>query len=171
MDRQAMIQRLSALLVLAGMVAVIATVLGFEHIGGYIPCKLCLEQRIPYYTAIPVALFGAISLMRGWPQFLGRGSLAIVGLLMLWTMGLGIYHSGVEWAWWPGPTDCGAVADGISGDVSDLLRDLTAKRPPSCDQAAGRFLGLSFAGWNVLVSLGLALVAFRGAHARVPGRR
>jgi len=31
-----------------------------------------------------------------------------------------------------------------------------------CDDANWRFLGLSFAGWNVLVSLGLALVALWG---------
>ncbi|WP_375198209.1 disulfide bond formation protein B, partial [Sphingobium sp.] len=37
------------------------------------------------------------------------------------------------------------------------------KRPPSCTEAAGRFLGLSFAGWNVIASLALALVAFRAA--------
>ena len=35
-----------ALVVAPGMVAIIASVLAFQHIGGYIPCALCLEQRI-----------------------------------------------------------------------------------------------------------------------------
>jgi disulfide bond formation protein DsbB len=35
-----------------------------------------------------------------------------------------------------------------------------------CDEAAVRFLGLSFAGWNVLVSLFTAAVAFWGFAAR-----
>jgi disulfide bond formation protein DsbB len=151
---------------LIAMIAVIATVQGFEHIGGYIPCKLCLAQREPYYAAMPVALVAVISAAWRWPPFLARGLLAIVGLLMVYTMALGIYHSGVEWAWWAGPTDCGAAANGISSDVNDLLGDLTAKHPPSCDKAAGRFLGISFAGWNVVASLALALVAFRGALGR-----
>ena len=38
--------------------------------------------------------------------------------------------------------------------------------PPSCDKAALRVLGLSFAGWNALASLGLMVVALRGALRR-----
>ena len=118
----------SAILVLAGMIAVIASVQGFEHIGGYIPCKLCLAQRQPYYYAMPVALIAVLSAWRGWSPALTRILLAVAGLLLLWTLGLGVYHSGVEWGWWQGPGDCGAVSGGISGDVNDLLGDLTAKR-------------------------------------------
>lgn len=153
----------SAVLVFLGMVAIIAAVQGFEHIGGFIPCKLCLAQREPYYYAMPVALIAIVSAWRGWSPVLTRLLLAVTGALLLWTFGLGIYHSGVEWAWWQGPDDCGAVAGGLSSTVDDLLADLTAKRPPSCTDAAGRFLGLSFAGWNVIASLALALVAFRAA--------
>jgi disulfide bond formation protein DsbB len=35
-----------------------------------------------------------------------------------------------------------------------------------CDEASWRFLGLSFAGWNAMVSAGLALVAAFGATRR-----
>ena len=38
--------------------------------------------------------------------------------------------------------------------------------PPSCDEAAGRFLGLSFAGWNVLASAALAAIGYRAALGR-----
>jgi disulfide bond formation protein DsbB len=34
-----------------------------------------------------------------------------------------------------------------------------------CDEAAWRFLGLSFAGWNVLISLLLSAIALRAAVA------
>ena len=154
---------LPALLLATAMAVVVGTALGFEHIGGYIPCKLCLAQRQPYYYAFPVSLIAILSAWRGWSPVLTRGALLVTGALLLWTFGLGIYHSGVEWGWWQGPGDCGAVAGGISTNVGDLLGDLTAKRPPSCTEAAGRFLGLSFAGWNVLASAALALIAFRGA--------
>jgi len=153
-------------LVLAlGMAAVVGGALGFEHIGGYIPCKLCLEQRVPYYAGIPVALAAAFSAWRCWPAWTTRLLLALAGLAMLATLYLGVYHAGVEWHWWAGPTDCGATSGNISGDVNDLLGDMT-KRPPACDQAAGRFLGLSFAGWNVLAAAGLAALAFLGATRR-----
>lgn len=156
----------AALLLLLGMIAVIAAVLGFQHIGGYIPCKLCLAQREPYYAAMPVTALAIIAAHFAWPQNVARLLLVVAGLLMLYTAGLAAYHSGVEWQWWAGPTDCGATEGNISGDVGDLLSDLSATRPPSCDEAAGRFLGLSFAGWNVLAGLTLAWIAFSGALSR-----
>jgi disulfide bond formation protein DsbB len=35
-----------------------------------------------------------------------------------------------------------------------------------CDQPAIRILGLSLAGWNAVISLGLALVALAGARSQ-----
>jgi len=37
-----------------------------------------------------------------------------------------------------------------------------------CDEAAWRFLGISLAGYNVLISLALALIACYGLFARTP---
>jgi disulfide bond formation protein DsbB len=159
-------QMLVALAVLGGMVAVIAAVLGFQHIGGYIPCKLCLAQRVPYYFGMPIAAAAVAAAYLRWPGLIVRGLLALAGAALLYSMALGIYHAGVEWQFWPGPTDCGATAGNISSNVNDLLGDLSATRPPSCDVAAGRFLGLSFAGWNVIASFGLACIAFAGALRR-----
>lgn len=159
-------QLLTSVLVFLGMVAVILTVLGFQHIGGYIPCKLCLGQREPYYAAIPVAALAMLSAFFAWPAYLTRGALAITGLLMVYAVLLGVQHAGVEWAWWEGPGDCGAVDGGILTDANDLLGSLTSVKPPSCNEAAGRFLGLSFAGWNVVVSVILAGIAFKGAFQK-----
>jgi disulfide bond formation protein DsbB len=163
-------QMLVALAVLGGMIAVIAAVLGFQHIGGYIPCKLCLAQRVPYYFGMPVAAAAALAAYLRWPEIIVRGLLLLAGAALLYSMALGIYHSGVEWQFWAGPTDCGATAGNISSNVDDLLGDLSATKPPSCDVAAGRFLGLSFAGWNVIASLGLALVAIAGAVRNIRSR-
>jgi len=44
--------------------------------------------------------------------------------------------------------------------VLDIINDVI---PPSCDKAALRVLGLSFAGWNVVASLVLGAVAFYAA--------
>lgn len=151
--------------------AVIATVLGFEHIGGYIPCALCLEQRLPYYAALPVAAAAFVAGFRNGPFYLTRGLLAITGLLMLYAMALGIRHAGVEWDWWQGPTDCGAVGGDLTLQADSLFDSLDDTRPPSCDEAAGRFLGLSFAGWNVVASAMIAAIAFYGALKSPPGSR
>jgi len=76
--------------------------------------------------------------------------------------GLGIYHAGVEWKFWAGPDTCGA-AQGLSTTSGGLLESLEKIRVVRCDEAAWRFLGLSFAGWNVLISLALALGAIAAA--------
>ena len=30
---------------------------------------------------------------------------------MLWNAGLGVYHSGIEWQWWPGPQECSGTGE------------------------------------------------------------
>lgn len=159
------LQTLTAATLAFGMAATVGAALGFQHIGGYIPCKLCLEQRVPYYIGVPLMLVALASSALRWPPLLTRGLLLVGGLLMVWGAGMGIYHSGVEWGWWQGPTDCGAVVS-PSNSAGSLLDQLNAVVPPACDEAAGRFLGLSFAGWNVAASVILAGIAFCGAARR-----
>jgi disulfide bond formation protein DsbB len=54
-------QTLTAALLALAMAAVVGTALGFQHLGGYIPCKLCLEQRLPYYVGVPLMALAALS--------------------------------------------------------------------------------------------------------------
>lgn len=157
---------LTALFLAVAMAMVVGSALGFEHIGGYIPCALCLEQRIPYYIGAPLMLIAAITSRAGGPSWAVRGLLAAGGLLMLYGLMLGVYHSGVEWHWWEGPASCATSADAVTTDAGSLLGDLSSKKPPSCDSAALRVLGLSFAGWNVLASAALAAIALRAAARR-----
>jgi len=156
----------AALALMAGMALTVGTALGFQHIGGYIPCKLCLGQRTPYYVGIPLMALAAVSAALRLPGIVTRGLLLAGGLLMAWGAWLGGFHSGVEWGWWPGPTDCGAVAPPAAGGTGGVLGQLNSVIPPSCNEAAGRFLGLSFAGWNVLASVALGAIAFAGALRR-----
>ena len=159
------VQGRTALFLALAMAAVVGAALGFEHIGGYIPCKLCLAQRIPYYIGVPLMALAALSSAMHWPAAVTRGLLLLGGLLMVYGIYLGVQHAGVEWGFWAGPTDCGAVAPADSGGKG-VLDAIDAFVPPSCDKAALRILGLSFAGWNAVASLILAIVAFRGAFAR-----
>ena len=152
-----------ALFLCVAMIGVVGTALAFEHIGGYLPCKLCLEQRMPYYIGAPLMALAAFSSFKNWKPFMTRGLLTIGGLLMFYGMSLAIFHAGVEWGFWAGPTDCSAAATSITTDAKNLLDDINAIHPPSCDKAALRFLGISFAGWNVPASLVLMVGAFRAA--------
>jgi disulfide bond formation protein DsbB len=152
-------------LVLIGMIAVIASALAFQHIGGYQPCKLCLGQREPWYVGIPIAFLAIVSLVLNWSPVATRGLMAVAGLVMLYSFVLAVHHAGVEWAWWEGPNDCGAVSGGLANNTNDLLKQLEESVGPSCTEATLRVLGLSFAGWNALASIAIAtlslFVAFR----------
>lgn len=159
------LQTRTALLLAVAMAAVVGAALGFEHIGGFIPCKLCLEERTPYYAGVPVMAIAALSGYMSWPGWLTRGLLAIGGLLMTYGLVLAVYHSGVEWSWWQGPTDCTAAASAPQTSASDLLSTIDKITPPACNRAAGRFLGLSFAGWNAVASLILAGMAWWAAFS------
>jgi disulfide bond formation protein DsbB len=151
-----------AILVTLGMAATVGGALGFQHLGGYIPCALCLLERDPYYFGIPVGILAVGSAAFGLPAWITRALLIIVGIMMLVGAGMGVYHSGVEWNFWAGPTSCGGGA-GVTTNAGSLLGDLNTVHGPSCNEAALRVLGLSFAGWNVIASLVLAAIAFIGA--------
>jgi disulfide bond formation protein DsbB len=136
----------------------------FQYVIGLPPCPLCLEQRYAYYISIPLAAMILLGLSVGSsPKVMLLAFLAIA-VAMLWNAGLGAYHAGVEWHWWPGPQDCsGAVPNFSTG--GSLIDQMNKARVVRCDEAAWRFLGLSLAGYNVLISLTLAVIALWGVAA------
>lgn len=139
------------------------TALAFEHIGGMRPCPLCYQQRWAYYAGIPLLFIGLVVLSMGRPV-LAIAVFAVVALAFLANAGLGIQHAGVEWGWWPGPESCSATGGAIA--KGNLLETLTKMAPVvRCDEVAGRFLGLSFAGWNVVGSLAISTAAIKAALA------
>jgi disulfide bond formation protein DsbB len=154
-----------AALLIAALAA--ATILGayfFQFVLGYAPCPLCLEQRIPYYVAIPLALAVAAAGAWGAPARLLALALGLIAIVMLIGAGLGVYHAGVEWKWWLGPSDCSGPVTSF-GAAGNLLQTIESTPVVRCDEAAWRFLGLSLAGYNALISLALAGVALWGANA------
>jgi disulfide bond formation protein DsbB len=146
------------ILAMAGSLAMLAGAFAFQYIGGLAPCHLCLLQRWPHAAAVGLGLL----------------ALAIPGRLLplagaaaaLTTAGIGIYHTGVERLWWAGPTSCSAGS--IAGlDVKDLLDPSIVVAPVvRCDEVAWQMLGLSMASWNVVLSLGLALIWLMAARSR-----
>ena len=149
----------AALVVALGSAATIAAAWGFER-AGYTPCELCLLERDPFYVGAALALLTA-GVARAGRRGLARVLCSLLALVFLASAGLAAYHAGVEWGIWAGPTGCsGAVT--AAPTVGDFLKQLDSVKVVRCDAAALRILGLSLAGWNVLVSLALAGVAGLG---------
>jgi disulfide bond formation protein DsbB len=147
--------------------ASILTALGFQYIGGYLPCMLCLMERYAYYAGIPL-LFLALILTSAGYRGLAAALFFLVALAFLANTGLGIYHAGAEWKFWPGPTTCGG-GQSLTTSAGNLLESIQHIKVLKCDEASLRFLGLSFAGWNAVgsfVLMGLALRAAFAAAAR-----
>ncbi len=144
--------------------AAFATIAGawiFEAFG-YAPCELCLKQRFAYYAGVPLAAVLAFFAPL-WPRSVVRAGLYLLALIFVGSMVFGIFHAGVEWKFWPGPTDCtGALQQ--AGSMDDFMKQLQTSTVVRCDEVALRILGLSLAGWNALISAGLALVAVVGAR-------
>jgi disulfide bond formation protein DsbB len=149
---------------LAIMVIAAATLAGawfFQLVLEILPCPLCLEQRYAYYFAVPFAALVALAAGKGAPRPVLLAGLAILALAALANAGLGTYHAGVEWKFWQGPTDCTGPI-GNFGTAADLLKRLDTVKVVRCDEVQWRFLGLSLAGYNVLISLLMAAIAAWG---------
>lgn len=136
------------LLATLGSAALLLGAFGFQHIGGLLPCKMCLWQRWPHAAAVVI---GTILLLGGPRILVWTGGLAAAT-----TGAIGTYHAGVEWRWWPGPTSCsGGGTDLGALDGGALLSLDTPTGVIMCDEIVWQFLGLSMAGWNAVIAFGL----------------
>ena len=158
----------AAVAIAAVGVATIATVYYFQYVMLLAPCPLCLEQRVAFYVSIPLSVLLLLGANHGAaPKVMVLGFF-VIAAIMLWNTGLSAYHAGVEWKLWQGPIDCSGPIDKF-GSTRDLLNQLQRISLVRCDEAAWRLFGISMAGYDVFVSLVLAVVAAwgaRGAYAR-----
>src|SRR3954451_8630162 len=133
----------------------------FELVLDIRPCPLCLEQRYAYYLAVALGALTAFAASRHMARQLLMAAFAILLAACLANAWIGGYHAGVEWKFWPGPTDCsGPIVD--FGKAGNLLEQLDKVKVIRCDEVQWRFLGLSLAGYNVLISLLMAAIALFG---------
>jgi disulfide bond formation protein DsbB len=153
-----------ALVILAVVVSSLVGAFLFE-VAGYAPCELCLKERIPYYAAVPVAGLAVLFAARGLKAFL-RAAFVALALIFAASAIFGAYHTGIEWGFWPGPAECTGPLD-RARSTADFLRQLQSVKVARCDAPTVRILGLSLAGWNALISAGLAAIAVAGTRRKL----
>jgi disulfide bond formation protein DsbB len=116
---------------------------------------MCWWQRYPHIAAAIVGLIGGGLISGGILPRSPAMPVAILTALFVAASGaIGLYHAGVEWHWWKGPSACTGGMVHINGPL-----DLNAP-VVMCDHAAWRMFGLSLAGYNAIISLGTALLGF-----------
>jgi disulfide bond formation protein DsbB len=151
----------AALAITAIAAATLAGAWFFQLVLDIRPCPLCLEQRYAYYLAIPLGALVALAAARDAPRAALMAGLVLLAAAALGNAWLGAYHSGVEWGFWQGPTDCTGPVGNL-GSAGNLLERLDTVKVIRCDEVQWRFLGLSLAGYNVLISLSMAVIAAWG---------
>lgn len=160
---------------LAASLAMLGAAHAFERFADLPPCNLCLKQREVFWAAVVIA--GAATAWtlvsrasRGTPR------LAAFMLFAVFTTGAltAGYHAGGELKWWELPAACAGGGGSIDLDRLTALALGTGPAPRivMCDAVSWSFLGVSMAGWNALISAGLAvfslLAAKRPKDARAP---
>ncbi|HKP35106.1 MAG TPA: disulfide bond formation protein B [Sphingomicrobium sp.] len=152
------------LLALLLPLALLGGALGSQYLGGLHPCEMCYWQRWPHGAAIlfaALAFIGPANSSRSTNFTLAAaGAIAISGVI-------GVYHAGVEAKIFEGFTTCTAMGKGMS--TADLLKQISRTPLVRCDEVQFRFLGISLAGWNAILSLGgsalILILSLRGRRA------
>ena len=129
--------------------ALLGGALGSQYLGGLYPCEMCYWQRWPHAAAI---LLAAVAFTAPADSSRSRSFTLLAVLAIAISGAIGVYHAGVEAKIFEGFTTCTAMASG--GSTADLLKQITHAPLIRCDQVQFRFLGISMAGWNAILSLG-----------------
>ena len=157
-------------LLLLGSGGMLLAALEFQYIEGLTPCPMCHVQRWPHMAVVAIALLGLVVLRERRPALL----LFPIAAALTVTAGVGVYHAGVEYAWWSGPGACSGSSGFDAGKIAPgNLKDMIGAAPPArCDAIPWSLAGISMAGWNALISAAMAVFALAaGLRAlRVPAR-
>jgi len=155
----AAIARMIALLL---PVALLGGALGSQYLGGLHPCEMCMWQRWPHAAAI---VFAILSFTAPAGSMRSRTLVLLAAFGIAISGGIGVYHAGVEAKIFEGFTQCTALAK--ASDTAELLKEITQAPLVRCDEVQFRFLGVSMAGWNAILSLGGAgLIIFLSLKGR-----
>lgn len=145
-------------LVAGSSLALLAGAFAFQHLGGLAPCVLCIWQRWPHAIAAVLALVAGLLTPAGRGGAAAAWLMVAAGVMLLAGAGIAGFHVGVEQHWWEGTAECGTTETAAS--VAELKARLLETPVARCDEVAWSLLGISMAGWNLLLSVGLAGLSF-----------
>jgi disulfide bond formation protein DsbB len=139
----------------------------FEYIGGYEPCALCYDQRHIHMTVIALGLVSGIALiLRPSLAKFASWMIFVIAAVLIYSAGFAGWHAGIEYDWWAGPATCTTSGGVPEVDLSCIINGTDCGPIVLCDEAAWTLLGISMAGFNALISAGMAaaaiLVGFKG---------
>jgi disulfide bond formation protein DsbB len=137
------------LLALLLPLALLGGALGSQYLGGLHPCEMCYWQRLPHAAAI---LLAALAFTAPARSSRARTFTLLAAFAIAISGAIGVYHAGVEAKIFEGFTQCTALSK--SSSTAELLKEIVNAPLVRCDEVQFRFLGISMAGWNAILSLG-----------------
>ena len=121
---------------------------------GHKPCNLCIIERIPYITAI--ILISLIFMINKYEKVIS----SIILVFFVFGAVVSFYHFGIEQGFFSESLIC-ELSNNSPLNKEELLDQLKKAEIVSCKEVTFRFLGLSLATINTIISVILSGIMFK----------
>ena len=117
-----------------------------QYVLGHKPCNLCIIERIPYIAAI--ILISLIFILNRYQKIIS----SLILIFFIFGAVVSFYHFGIEQGFFSESLVCD-LGNSQPLNKEDLLNQLKKREIVSCKDVTFRFLGLSLATINTVISL------------------
>ena len=117
-----------------------------QYVLGHKPCNLCIIERIPYIAAI--ILISLIFILNRYQKIIS----SLILIFFIFGAVVSFYHFGIEQGFFSESLVCD-LGNSQPLNKEDLLNQLKKKEIVSCKDVTFRFLGLSLATINTIISI------------------
>ena len=117
-----------------------------QYVLGHKPCNLCIIERIPYIAAI--ILISLIFILNRYQKIIS----SLILIFFIFGAVVSFYHFGIEQGFFSESLVCD-LGNSRPLNKEDLLNQLKKTEIVSCKDVTFRFLGLSLATINTIISL------------------
>jgi len=125
----------------------IASALIAEHLFDLAPCKMCLNQRYPYYLIIIMAILFYLfrKTQNIWLYILSH-------VAILYGLFYSVWHVGIEQKILSGPSSCSGILN-QTNSIENLKQQIENQAIVNCSEITWTIMGLSAATINSLIFL------------------
>ena len=117
-----------------------------QYVLGHKPCNLCIIERIPYIAAI--ILISLIFILNRYQKIIS----SLILIFFIFGSVVSFYHFGIEQGFFSESLVCD-LGNSQPLNKEDLLNQLKKTEIVSCKDVTFRFLGLSLATINTIISI------------------
>ena len=125
-----------------------------QYVLGHKPCNLCIIERIPYIAAI--ILISLIFILNRYQKIIS----SLILIFFIFGAVVSFYHFGIEQGFFSESLVCD-LGNSRPLNKEELLNQLKKTEIVSCKDVTFRFLGLSLATINTVISLILSGIIIR----------